>query len=80
MDDNNLLNSNQSGFIPGDSCVHQLLATTKDLYKAFDTNPSSGVRGVSLDLSKAFDRVSHKVLMYKLKELGICEKYSGLIQ
>ena len=46
LDDNNLLNSNPSGFRPGDSCVHQLLAITNDIYKAFDTNPSLEVRGV----------------------------------
>ena len=46
LDDKNLLNSNQSRFRPGDSCVHQLLAITNDIYKAFDTNPSLEVRGV----------------------------------
>ena len=57
LDDNNLLNSNQSGFRPGDSCVHQLLSITHEIYKAFDANPSLDVRGVFLDLSKTFDRV-----------------------
>ena len=32
LDDNNLLNSNQSGFRPGDSCVHQLLSITHEIY------------------------------------------------
>ena len=79
LDDNNLLNSNQSGFWPGDSCVHQLLSITHEIYKAFDANPSLDVRGVFLDLSKAFDRVWHDSLMYKLKTLGICGNYYGLI-
>ena len=57
LDDNNLLNSNQSGFWPGDSCVHQLLSITHEIYKAFDENPSLNVRGVFFDLSEAFDRV-----------------------
>ena len=57
LDDNNLLNSNQSGFRPGDSCVHQLLSITHEIYKAFDANPSLDVRGVFLDLSKNLHRV-----------------------
>ena len=57
LDDNNLLNSNQSGFRSGDSCIHQLLSVTHKIYKALDANPSLDVRRVFLDLSKAFDRV-----------------------
>ena len=56
---NNVLNSNQSGFRPGDSCIHQLISITHDIYKAFDANPSLEVRGGFLDLSKAFDKVWH---------------------
>ena len=59
LNNNNLLNSNQSGFRPGDSCVHQLVSITHDIYKTFDANPSLEVRGVFLDLSKAFDKVWH---------------------
>ena len=32
-----------------------------------------------MDLLKAFDRVWHDGLMYKLKSLGICGNYYGLI-
>ena len=79
LDDNNLFNSNQSSFWPGDFCVPQLLSITHDINKAFDTNPSLDVRAVFLDLLKAFDRVWHDGLMYILKTLGICENYYGLI-
>ena len=63
LNNNNLLNSNQSGFRPGDSCVNQLISITHDIYKAFDANPSLEVRGVFLDLSKAFDKVWHDGLL-----------------
>ena len=74
-----LLTSNQSGFRPRDSCVHQLLSKAHEIYKAFDANPSLDVRAIILDLPKAFDRVWHDGLMYKLKSLGICGNYYGLI-
>ena len=55
----------------GDSCVQQLISITHKIYNAFDCNPSLEVRGVFLDISKAFDKVWHKGLIYKLKRNGI---------
>ena len=49
----------------------QLLSIIHDIYKAFDGNPSLEVRGVFLHISKAFDRVWHKGLLFKLKRIGI---------
>ena len=69
LNNNNLLNSNQSGFRPGDSFEHQLISITHDTYKAFDANPSLEMRGVFLDLSKAFDKVWHDGLFYKLRHM-----------
>ena len=73
------MTSNHSGFWSVDSCIHQLLSIMHKICKAFDANPSLDVRGVFVDLSKAFDRVWHDGLMYKLKSLGICGNYYGLI-
>ena len=53
--ENNLFFSNQSGFKPGDSCITQLLSITHKIYKSFDDRFE--VRGVFLDISKAFDKV-----------------------
>ena len=53
----NLLNPNQSGFHPSDSCINQLLAITHKIFEAFDCNPSLEVRSVFLDISKVFDKV-----------------------
>ena len=61
----------QSGFRLVDSCVHQLISIGHYIYNAFDTNPSLEVRDVSLDISKAFERVWHRGLLYKVKGTGI---------
>ena len=79
LENNNLLNSHHSRFRPGDSCVHQLLSITYDIYKSLDANPSFEVRGIFLDMSKAFERIWHEGLLFKLKRLGLSGKYYGLI-
>ncbi len=66
---NNILTERQSGFIPGDSTANQLLYITNSINKSFDEG--SDAIGIFMDISKAFDRVSHKALMFKLKQIGI---------
>ena len=66
---NNLIFSNQSGFKPGDTCINQLLSITYEIYKSFDDRFE--VRGVFLDISKAFDKVWHKGIIFKLKQNGL---------
>ena len=39
-----LLNPNQSGFCPSDSCINQLLAITHEIFEVFDCNPLLEVR------------------------------------
>ena len=75
--DNNLLSPKQSGFRPGDSCINQLLSITHDIFNSFDN--SLEVRGIFLDISKAFDNVWHDGLIYKLKHKGIKEKLLCLL-
>ena len=67
--DNNILTVLQSGFVPGDSTVNQL----PDLYNTFckSLDDSKEVRAVFCDISKAFDRVWHRGLLYKLRRAGI---------
>jgi hypothetical protein len=66
---NDLINKHQSGFIPGDSTVNQLLAICHKLCGHLDNNED--VIGVFLDLTKAFDKVWHQGLLYKINKIGI---------
>ena len=75
-----LLNPNQSGFGPGDSTINQLISITHTIFGAFDCNPPLDVRSVYLDISKAFDRVWHDGLIYKLKRCGVSRQLLCLIQ
>ena len=67
--EDDLISPKQSGFRPGDSCTNQLLPISLKILSAFDD--SYEVRGVFLDISKAFDRVWHKGLLFKLQQNGI---------
>ena len=66
---NNLIIPNQSGFKIGDSWINQLISITQEIYKWFDDGCE--VRGLFLDISKAFDKVWHQGLHYKLRQNGI---------
>ena len=57
----------QPGFMPGDSCVLQLLSIAHKIYKSFEYNPEVDIKGVFLDISKAFDKVWHEGLIFKLQ-------------
>ncbi len=80
LNENGLLNPNQSGFRPGDSTVNQLLSIVNSIHAAFDCNPTLDVRSVYLDISKAFDRVWHQGLIYKLCRCGVSDKLLTLIK
>ena len=77
---NKLFTECQSGFLPGASCISQLLSVTHEIYKSFDCTLSVDVRGTFLDISKAFDKVWHELLIYKLKSFVVENKLLNLIQ
>ena len=77
--DNQLLTLNQSGLRPGDSTINQLLYSTQKIYTAFEDFPSRETRAVFLDISKAFDKVWHEGLVFKLKTYGISGPLLALI-
>ena len=74
-----LLNPNQSGFHPSESCVSQLLAITHEIFEAFDYNPTLEVRSVFLNISKAFDKVGHEDSLFKFRSIGISDELYNLL-
>ena len=68
---NKLFTSCQSGFIPGDSCVLQLLSITHEIYNSFHCHPPTNMRDTFLDISKAFDKAWQEGLIFNLKTYGV---------
>ena len=69
LDSCKILSPFQHGFRQGRSCETQLLTTLNDFSKTL--NKSEQTDAVLLDFSKAFDKVDHKILLAKLKAIGI---------
>ena len=78
--ENELFTVCQSGFLPDDSCTSQLLSIIHEMQKSFDKSPTIDVRGIFLNISKAFDKVWHKGFIYKLKSYPISDKLLKLIE
>ena len=74
LNSNDLITPNQSGFRPGDSCPNQLLFLVNEIHRAFENHKSLELRAVFLDISKAFDKVWHEGLLFKLKQNGVSGK------
>ena len=69
LSENNLLSPNQPGFRLGNSCMNQLLSVNHEVLNTFDKGPE--VHGIFLNISKAFDKVWHDDLIFKVRQNGI---------
>ena len=77
---NDLISSNQSVFKQGYSCIYQLLSITHEIYQSFDN--SFEVRGIFLrgkGISKASDKVWHKVLIFKSKQNAVTDDLLNIL-
>lgn len=74
----NILTLLQHGFRQGFSCVTQLVLAVHDWSSTVDSRGQ--VDAIMLDFSKAFDKVSHRKLIHKLRNCGIDGKTSRWIE
>ena len=66
--------------MPDDSCISQLLSISHKIYKSFNYDPSVDIKGVFLDILKAFDKVRNYDLTFKLQTDGIDDKLLNLLK
>ncbi|CAH2210540.1 jg4829, partial [Pararge aegeria aegeria] len=72
VEEKNLLNDEQFGFRAKHSCVHQAHRLTEEIVTNFNRYRHLAPTGaVFFDIVKAFDRVWHAGLLYKLHYLGV---------
>ena len=64
-----ILSDAQHGFRKRRSCDTQFILTVDDLAKGMEDKGHTDL--VLLDFSKAFDKVSHKLLLHKLQHYGV---------
>ena len=69
LDRHGILNDSQHGFKRARSCETQLIAFIDDLAKEMQGGGQTDV--IVMDFSKAFDKVPHNGLLYKLLNCGI---------
>ena len=63
------MQSDQHGFVPGKSCTSQLVQVMELIGEQLDAGHQTDI--VYLDMSKAFDKVRHNILLEKLNEIDI---------
>ena len=78
MEQNNLFSPYQHGFIPGKSCITQLLEILEEITDALDQGYDIDI--IYVDYTKAFDKIQHNRLPKKLWGYGIRGKIHAWVK
>ena len=78
LETNNLISKCQHAYRRGHSTQTCLIEIVNELYRNIDEGEFTGV--AKLDLSKAYDSISHSLLLHKLAELGLSENSINFIK
>ena len=70
-----LITKNQSGFRPGDSITNQLIDLVDDIQSGFRQQETTWSSAVFLDISKAFDKVWHEGLIFKMRQKWYIQQF-----
>ena len=68
LSENNLLTPKNSGFKENDGTINQLILLVHNIYNNLEVRKDTCM--IFLDISKAFDRVYHQGLLFKLRQMG----------
>lgn len=74
----NIISIHQHGFMNKRSTISNLAVFSQYLCEALDDKKQVDV--AYTDFSKAFDKISHSILLHKLDSYGVSESYSRLIK
>ena len=64
----------------GNSFISQFLSIAHDIQSSFDYKPPTDVRAIFLGISKAFDKMWRRGLLFKLKYYGVEVNFLGLLE
>ena len=78
LESNNLLSEQQHGFRKHRSTLTQLLDHFDSILQILEKNQNADI--LYIDLSKAFDKVNHQTLLYKLEKMKISGKTNNWIR
>jgi hypothetical protein len=78
LETNNILYELQHGFRAKRSCESQIISLIHDLSQNNDKNIQTDL--IIMDFAKAFDKVPHKRLLYKMKYFGISEQIINCVK